>query len=142
MSCMHGYAPTEGCEGIFTIDFAATLLTSLKSAGIDAVLFTNTRVEPSDASFLEAARSTPRATSTAPSPSEAARSSTPPRPLMGGLRVAHLGRSSVRYELGIFRGEQLCAFGHFVHVFVDREKRRPTDIPPPLRGCLERLKVS
>lgn len=54
----------------------------------------------------------------------------------------YLGRSSVRYELGIFRGEQLCAHGHFVHVFVDRESRRPTDIPPALRGCLERLKVS
>ena len=65
-----------------------------------------------------------------------------PEALQGGLRVAHLGRSSVRYELGIFRGELLCAFGHFVHVFVDREQRKPRDIPAPMRTCLERLKVT
>lgn len=63
-----------------------------------------------------------------------------PTPLLGGLRVAHLGRSSVRYELAIFKDQQLCAFGHFVHVFVDRETRRPTDLPQPMRACLERLK--
>lgn len=94
MSCMHGYAPADGCEGIFSIDAAhvtfgrgalaelgplaqtlggrrvalftdATIaelpatqrvLTSLKSAGFDAVLFSDTRVEPTDQSFLEAAR--------------------------------------------------------------------------------------
>lgn len=64
-----------------------------------------------------------------------------PEALEGGLRVAHLGRSSVRYELGIFRAGELCAFGHFVHVFVDREQRRPTDIPAPMRACLQRLSV-
>ncbi len=64
-----------------------------------------------------------------------------PEPLVGALRVAHLGRSSVRYELGIFKNDsQLCAFGHFVHVFVDRAHRRPTDLPPAMRACLERLK--
>ena len=62
-----------------------------------------------------------------------------PETLEGGLKVAHLGRSSVRYELGIFRGQTLCAHGFFVHVFVDREHRRPTEIPPALRGCLQRL---
>src|SRR3546814_12646296 len=44
-----------------------------------------------------------------------------------GLRVAHLGRSSVRYEIGLF-GENKdapAAEGWFVHVFVDRETRRP-----------------
>lgn len=64
-----------------------------------------------------------------------------PEPLEGGLRVAHLGRSSVRYELGIFRDGELCAFGHFVHVFVDREQRRPTDLPASMRACLQRLVV-
>ena len=62
-----------------------------------------------------------------------------PDALQAGLKVAHLGRSSVRYELGIFRDEALCAFGHFVHVFVDRAGRRPAELPPPLRACLERL---
>ena len=61
-----------------------------------------------------------------------------------GLRVGRLGKSSVRYELGIFReaGEEVTAEGHFVHVFVDRENRRPTPIPPRLRAALERLQIA
>jgi acyl-CoA thioester hydrolase len=67
-----------------------------------------------------------------------------PDALEVGLRVGKLGRSSVRYELAIFRAGQneVTAEGHFVHVFVDREKRRPTPIPEPLRGALERLMVA
>jgi acyl-CoA thioester hydrolase len=58
-----------------------------------------------------------------------------------GLRVGKLGRSSVRYEIGLFRvgDEEPAADGHFVHVFVDRVSRRPTPIPPPLRSALARL---
>jgi acyl-CoA thioester hydrolase len=58
-----------------------------------------------------------------------------------GLRVAKLGRSSVRYEIGLFRGEDdaPAATGWFVHVFVDREARRPAPIPDPIRAALERL---
>ncbi|HEX8745295.1 MAG TPA: thioesterase family protein [Thermoleophilaceae bacterium] len=57
------------------------------------------------------------------------------------LRVGRLGRSSVRYELAVTRaGEgEPVATGHFVHVFVDRERRRPVAIPERLRGALERL---
>jgi acyl-CoA thioester hydrolase len=58
-----------------------------------------------------------------------------------GLRVGHLGTSSVKYEIGLF-GEQAeapAATGWFVHVFVDREDRRPVPIPPAIRGALERL---
>lgn len=64
-----------------------------------------------------------------------------PEPLEAGLRVAHLGTSSVRYEIGIFKkGEpDAAAFGHFVHVFVDREAGRPTAIPPRIRAALERI---
>jgi acyl-CoA thioester hydrolase len=60
-----------------------------------------------------------------------------------GLRVAHRGRSSVRYEIGIFRNDEpdACADGHFVHVFVDRATQRPTPIPPPIRIALERLLI-
>jgi acyl-CoA thioester hydrolase len=60
-----------------------------------------------------------------------------------GLRVGRLGNSSVRYELGVFRAgeDEVTAEGHFVHVFVDRETRRPTAIPPQLRGALERLQL-
>lgn len=62
-----------------------------------------------------------------------------PQELEGGLRVAKIGRSSVRYEIGIFRGSELLAFGSFVHVFVDRPTRRPTPIPETLRAALQRL---
>lgn len=62
-----------------------------------------------------------------------------PEALDAGLRVAKLGRSSVRYEIGIFRAETLCAFGHFVHVFVDRASRRPAPLPEAIRAALEGL---
>jgi acyl-CoA thioester hydrolase len=60
-----------------------------------------------------------------------------------GLRVAHLGRSSVRYEIAIFRNEEddACADGHFVHVFVDRAAQRPVPVPDKLRGALQRLLI-
>ena len=57
------------------------------------------------------------------------------------LRVGRLGRTSVRYEIDLLRSDdpEPAATGHFVHVFVDREGRRPTDIPPPLRNALQAL---
>jgi len=64
-----------------------------------------------------------------------------PEVVHAGLRVGSLGRSSVRYEIGLFREDvaEPVATGWFVHVFVDRETRRPLDIPPPIRVALERL---
>lgn len=58
-----------------------------------------------------------------------------------GLRVARLGTSSVRYEVGLFRNDDPApaACGHFVHVYVDRETRRPAALPEKLRAVLERL---
>ena len=58
-----------------------------------------------------------------------------------GLRVGHLGTSSVKYEIGLFgeRADAPVATGWFVHVFVDREDRRPVPIPPAIRGALEKL---
>lgn len=58
-----------------------------------------------------------------------------------GLRVAHLGRSSVRYEVGVFAGgeSETSAHGWFVHVFVDRAARRPAELPPAIRTALEKL---
>jgi acyl-CoA thioester hydrolase len=66
-----------------------------------------------------------------------------PEPVEAGLAVVHLGRSSVRYEVGLFRpgSEHPAASGWFVHVFVSRAERRPVDIPAPLRAALERLQV-
>lgn len=60
-----------------------------------------------------------------------------------GIRVAAIGRSSVRYELGIFRNEEdaAAAEGHFVHVFVERGAQRPTPIPDDARAILSRIEV-
>ncbi len=63
-----------------------------------------------------------------------------PQTVQVGIRVARLGTSSVRYELGIFgEGDMTAAKGHFVHVYVDRCTRRPVPLPPHLRTVLETL---
>lgn len=64
-----------------------------------------------------------------------------PEPIDAGLRVAHIGRSSVRYEVGLFSsGADVCAAkGHFVHVYVDRISRQPQALPAALRAALEPL---
>ena len=66
-----------------------------------------------------------------------------PDRIEAGVRVARLGRSSVRYEVGIFReGEaRAAAQGHFVHVTVDRATRRPVPLPDALRAVLAALVV-
>ena len=64
-----------------------------------------------------------------------------PETVTAALRVAHLGRSSVRYEIALFGegSDQAAAQGHFVHVYVDRATRRPVELPAPLRAALEPL---
>ncbi len=64
-----------------------------------------------------------------------------PQTIEAGIRVARLGTSSVRYEVGLFApGEPLTAAkGHFVHVYVDRASRRPVPLPAPLKQFLETL---
>jgi acyl-CoA thioester hydrolase len=66
-----------------------------------------------------------------------------PEAIEAGLRVGHLGRRSVRYEIGLFRSgaETPAAEGHFVHVFVERAAMTPVPIPDPLRAALARLAV-
>jgi acyl-CoA thioester hydrolase len=61
-----------------------------------------------------------------------------------GLRVARLGRSSVRYEIGLFRNDDdtAAAQGHFVHVYVERETRKATALPPEMRAALGKILVS
>ena len=63
-----------------------------------------------------------------------------PQAVQAGIRVAKLGTSSVRYEVGIFgEGELTAAKGHFVHVYVDRITRKPVALPPALKTVLETL---
>jgi acyl-CoA thioester hydrolase len=67
-----------------------------------------------------------------------------PKAVEAGLRVAHVGTSSVRYEVGIFRGDESVASaqGHFVHVYVDRATRQPTPIPDAARALLQSIQIS
>jgi acyl-CoA thioester hydrolase len=64
-----------------------------------------------------------------------------PQPVHAGLRVAHFGRSSVRYEIGLFGADAAlsAASGHFVHVYVHRDSRRPVPLPGPLIEALQGL---
>jgi acyl-CoA thioester hydrolase len=66
-----------------------------------------------------------------------------PDDVYAGLGVAHLGTSSVRYDIGIFAhgDDAASAQGWFVHVFVDRETRQSTAIPERLRTALERIVI-
>ena len=61
-----------------------------------------------------------------------------------GVRVARIGTSSVRYEIGLFRNDEpdAAAFGHFTHVYVNRETRRPVPVPEAARKVLEALVVA
>jgi len=64
-----------------------------------------------------------------------------PQTVEAGIRVARLGASSVRYEVGLFaQGEPLTAArGHFIHVYVDKQSRRPAPLPLNLKTVLETL---
>jgi acyl-CoA thioester hydrolase len=67
-----------------------------------------------------------------------------PDTIDAGLRVAHVGRSSVRYQIGLFRrGEDgAAATGRFVHVWVDRADRRPVAVPASIRAALAPLQIA
>jgi len=67
-----------------------------------------------------------------------------PDTVHAGLRVARLGTSSVRYEIGLFRGadDTASAQGHFIHVYVDRTTNRPVPLPDRLREVLGPLVVA
>ena len=64
-----------------------------------------------------------------------------PQDVEAGLRVARIGGSSVRYEIGLFGAGMVeaAAAGHFVHVYVDRATRRPVALPPALNQTLQGL---
>ncbi len=67
-----------------------------------------------------------------------------PEKLEAGLRVGKMGNSSVRYEIALFREgiDEAIAQGHFVHVYVGRETRRPVRVPVNLREVLSKIQVA
>ena len=68
-----------------------------------------------------------------------------PQAVSAGIRVAHVGRSSVRYEIALFApgADTAAAQGHFVHVYVDRATRRPVrELPAALAKALDPLRVA
>lgn len=67
-----------------------------------------------------------------------------PDTVHAGLRVLHQGRSSVRYQIGLFGGDapQTAALGEFTHVYVDRASRRPVALPQPLLDALAPLQMA
>jgi acyl-CoA thioester hydrolase len=67
-----------------------------------------------------------------------------PQRVTAGIRVAHVGTSSVRYEVGLFADDeaQTAARGHFVHVYVDRALRRPVALPERLRDVVQNLQTA
>ena len=64
-----------------------------------------------------------------------------PDTIHAGMRVAKLGNSSVRYEIGLYRNDDPlpCAAGHFVHVYVERSSNRSVAIPDPVRMLLSTI---
>jgi acyl-CoA thioester hydrolase len=64
-----------------------------------------------------------------------------PEPVEIGLAVARLGGSSVTYHLGVFAkgAADAAAEGHFIHVYVGRESRRPVSLPAEWRTHMQRL---
>ncbi len=67
-----------------------------------------------------------------------------PEPVEAGLRVGRLGRTSVRYEIGLFKAgrDEAAAQGHFVHVFVERATMAPVPIPAAIRAALEKIALA
>ncbi|MBO0924332.1 acyl-CoA thioesterase [Cellulomonas sp. zg-ZUI199] len=63
-----------------------------------------------------------------------------PEPLAVGLRAGRVGTTSITWELGILRADEPepIATGRFVHVFVDRDSRRPAPVPEAIRTAIER----
>ncbi len=64
-----------------------------------------------------------------------------PQVVQAGLRVGHVGTSSVRYEIGLFAAEAplSAAHGSFVHVYVGRHHRKPMPLTEAFKTQLETL---
>lgn len=66
-----------------------------------------------------------------------------PDRVTAGIRVARVGTSSVRYEVGLFANDSdiAAAQGHLIHVYVDAQDHRPRALPEDLRRALDNLLI-
>ena len=64
-----------------------------------------------------------------------------PDVVVAGIRVAHIGTSSVRYEIGLFKNDEgnPAAEGYFVHVYVTRSGNKPTPLSTQMRSVLAKI---
>ena len=64
-----------------------------------------------------------------------------PETVTAGIALERLGTSSIVYRLALFgeRSDEPAAVGRFVHVYVDRETRRPVPVPPQIRAAVQSL---
>ncbi|MDI3468677.1 MAG: acyl-CoA thioesterase [Pseudolabrys sp.] len=64
-----------------------------------------------------------------------------PDRVTAALSVAHIGNSSVRYQVAVFRNgdDDAAAQGHFVHVYVERATSRPVPLPNELKQALLKI---
>jgi acyl-CoA thioester hydrolase len=67
-----------------------------------------------------------------------------PDPVEVGVAVEALGRSSVRYLLGVFEAsaDKAAAQGRYTHVYVERASQRPTPVPDDHRRLMEGLRIA
>ena len=67
-----------------------------------------------------------------------------PQSVEAGVRIAHIGNSSVRWDIGLFTAghDTPAAAGHLIHVYVDRTSRRPIALPDEWRARLAMLDTS
>ncbi len=67
-----------------------------------------------------------------------------PDEIVAGLRVNKIGNKSVTYGVGIFKkgGDKVCAYGEFIHAFVNRVENKSVPIPEAVRAALEKLVIT
>ena len=67
-----------------------------------------------------------------------------PQIIEAGLLVEKIGNSSITYRVGLFLEEdpEPAASGHFVHVYVEHETRRPIRVPEIIREALSPILIN
>lgn len=67
-----------------------------------------------------------------------------PQVVHAGMRIPKMGNSAITYEIALYRDaeEDCAAFGHFVHVYIDRETRQTVRVPDRVRNAVQRFVVT